>query len=62
MNRNQVKKAKKNKKREKRVSQRKDKALKTVITKDDRKFGKLQIITLFIFVLAFLGFIISKIK
>jgi hypothetical protein len=62
MSKSQVNKVKKQKKREKRIGQRKGSGLKNEITRDDRSFGKLQLIILCIFILVFLGFIISKIQ
>ncbi|MDH5581423.1 MAG: hypothetical protein OEY33_05905 [Bdellovibrionales bacterium] len=62
MSKSQVNKVKKQKKREKRIGQRKGSGLKNEITRDDRSFGKLQLIILGIFILVFLGFIISKIQ
>ncbi len=62
MNKNQVKKVKKQKKRERKLASKRDKGFQDDITKEDRKFGKLQLIILLVFVVVLLGFVISKIQ
>lgn len=57
-----VKRFRKQKKREKHLKHKKPNTLDTEITSKDRKFGNIQLIILITFVFVLLGFVISKIQ